>query len=106
MAKQRYSVVVESGSCSSDYRRWEERVNCGHSHKTIKAAAQCLSKLTRMYCEHGRIAGQTCRLCLGGLAHGHNTSAKWYNACIHNTCGERLTDEQGQEQYQAELEQR
>lgn len=91
--KDTYSVVAESGSCSMDYRYWEERCNCGHHHKTIAAAKRCMDKLTRWYCEHGRPSGSRCGLCLGGLAHGKNTSAKWYNARLHNQDGERVIDE-------------
>jgi hypothetical protein len=31
--EERYYAVVESGSCSPDYKRWEERETCGHAHK-------------------------------------------------------------------------
>lgn len=36
--------MVESGSCSQDYQYWEERRNCGHLHRTIKAAEECGKK--------------------------------------------------------------
>lgn len=39
-----FAAVVESGSCSMDYDLWEERQNCGHLHKTIKAAEACGKK--------------------------------------------------------------
>ncbi len=42
--KLTYSAVVESGSCSTDYQRWEERKNCGHAHKTPGAALECGKK--------------------------------------------------------------
>ena len=87
---ERYSVVVESGSCSQDYKKWEERAHCGHAHRTIGAAEACMDKLTRWYCNHGRIQGAPCRHCYG-CAQGHSTSAKWYNARLHNQDGERVS---------------
>ena len=88
MKKETYSVVVESGSCSPDRKRWEERTNCGHAHRTMEAAEKCKARLTRMYCQHGRIAGTPCHHCLG-YAQAQNCSATWYNATIHNQDGER-----------------
>jgi hypothetical protein len=88
-ARETYSVVVESGSCSRDYKYWEERANCGHAHKTVEAAKACMDKLTRRYCNHGRIQGTPCAACLG-RARGHSTSARWYNATIHNQHEERV----------------
>ncbi len=85
----RYFAVVESGSCSMDYQRWEEKANCGHAHKSHEAATECLIKKQRMYCEHGRQAGLLCRRCLGGFAHRRTTSALWYHGTIHNQNGER-----------------
>lgn len=90
MSNDTYSAVVESGSCSMDGRRWEERTSCGHKHKTIEAAQACLSKKQRYYCQHGRPAKSLCRHCLGGQAHAQNTSALWYNGKIHNQNGERI----------------
>ena len=87
--KETYSVVVESGSCSQVYRRWEERANCGHAHKTIETANACMAKLTRRYCNHGRVAGTTCGACCG-YARRNSTSARWYNATIHNQNQERV----------------
>jgi hypothetical protein len=89
-ARTTYSAVVESGSCSTDYRRWEEREHCGHAHKTYEAAERCLATKTRMYCQHGRIAGLPCRHCLSGTARAQNCSAAWYNGRIHNQDGERV----------------
>ena len=89
MATIRYSVVVESGSCSPDYKRWEERVNCGHKHKTIEAAQKCQTKLTRRYCNHGRIAHTPCAACLG-YAQAQSTSATWYNSTIHDQFEQRV----------------
>jgi len=85
-----YSVVTESGSCSTDYRYWHESNHCGHKHRTIEAAEECMVKLTRWYCQHGRPAGSSCRQCLG-YAQQQNTSAEWYGATIHNQDGERVT---------------
>jgi len=112
--KETYSVVVETGShsipaapvtCSNCHGngcedcsgsgwqgqelRWEERANCGHAHKTIAAALRCLAKLTRWYCNHGRVARTPCRECLG-YAQSHSTSARWYGAKIHNQNHERV----------------
>lgn len=88
MSKITYSVVVESGSCDPTHTRWEERAHCGHAHLTIEAAEKCMAKLTRSYCQHGRAAGTACKHCLG-YAQAQNTSAKWYNAKIHNQNSER-----------------
>lgn len=87
--KTTYAAVVESGSCSADYKRWEEIKHCGHNHRTIEAAEKCLSLKTRSYCNHGRITGLPCRQCLG-YAQNHSTSAAWYNGRIHNQNGERV----------------
>lgn len=83
----RYKAVVETGSCSPDYKRWEERIDCGHLHKTIEAAERCLKSHQKWYCNHGRLQGTPCRHCLG-RAQGHSTSALWYNGTIHNQHGE------------------
>lgn len=90
MKKQTFSAVVESGSCSTDYKRWEERATCGHAHRTIEAAKQCLNKKQRYYCQHGRPANSGCRHCLGSIARAQNTSALWYTGTIHNQHGERV----------------
>ena len=71
---ERYSAVVESGSCSPDYQRFEERVHCGHAHKTREAAERC------------------------GVAHygAHYTNgswsacADWHGYTIHNQNEERV----------------
>jgi hypothetical protein len=89
--KETYSAVVESGSCSRDYKRWEEIKHCGHAHKTLEAARKCLQKHQRYYCDHGRIAGTPCRHCLSGRADSKTTSAAWYNGAIHNQDGERAS---------------
>ena len=89
MKLETYSAVVESGSCSPDYTRWDERCNCGHKHRTVAAAQNCLDRLTQSYCNHGRIAGTPCKHCLG-YANADSTSAKWYGARIHNQEEERV----------------
>lgn len=76
-----YVVAVETGNCSCDaddmgegyeqQRRWEERVTCGHKHKTRAAAERCLEKLTKQD-KNG------------------NSSALWYNATIHDQAGHRV----------------
>lgn len=88
-AKTTYSVVVESGSCDPTYTRWEERAHCGHNHKTLETAQKCLANLTRSFCQHGRPARSLYSQC-GGYANAQQTSAHWYNACIHNQDGERV----------------
>jgi hypothetical protein len=93
-----YHVAAETGSCSPDYKRWEEKATCGHNHKTVEAAEKCKEKLQRSYCQHGRIAGMLCRNCLGGIARSQETSALWYNATIHNQDGERL-EQQGYDEF-------
>ncbi len=85
----RYSAVVETGSCSPDYKRWEEKANCGHAHKTIESAQKCLDKKQTSYCNHGHVTGTPCSQCLG-FAQRHSTSALWYNGRIHNQDGERV----------------
>ena len=84
-----YSAAAESGSCSRDYARWEERAHCGHAHRTIEAAEKCLSAKQRYYCNHGRVSGTLCRQCLG-YAKRHSTSALWYSGTIHTQDGERV----------------
>jgi hypothetical protein len=88
MSKITYTAVVETGSCSPDYKRWETRTDCGHAHKTREAAEKCLAKKQTSYCNHGRVAGTPCRHCLG-YAQNHSTSALWYNGNIHNQNSER-----------------
>ncbi len=83
MKTERYSAVVQTGSCSMDQQHWEERANCGHAHKTIEAAEKCLLKKQRYYCDHDRPAGSACKHC-GGVARAKHTSALWYNGRIHN----------------------
>lgn len=85
---ERLSIVVESGSCSHDYRRWEARAHCGHAHRSVASALRCLDRLTRYYCQHGRAAGTRCRHCRG-VAQAQETSATWYHARLHTQSGER-----------------
>lgn len=86
--KKGFKAVVESGSYSPDGKRFEEREDCGHLHKTIEAAEKCLAKKQTSYCNHGRKAGAPCRQC-NGYAQSHSTSALWYNGRVHNQDGER-----------------
>jgi len=89
----RFFAVSETGSCSPDYKRWEEEANCGHAHKTLNAAAKCLANKQQSYCNHGRPAGSSCSACLG-FANADSTSALWYNGNIHNQHGERVSDDE------------
>ena len=89
MKANTYTAVVESGSCSPDYRRWEEKATCGHKHRTLSAALECLAKQQASYCDHGRRAGLRCAACLG-YAQARHTSALWYGGTIHNQHGERV----------------
>jgi len=66
-----FKVVAETGSCSLDYTRWEEKATCGHKHRTIDAAEKCREKLTK-------------------IDRNGNCSALWYHATIHNQNGERV----------------
>jgi len=50
---ERYSAVVESGGSSPDYKRYEERENCGHAHRTIKGAVRCLDEHLGRYHVNG-----------------------------------------------------
>ena len=43
--KKGFSAVVETGWHSADYRRYEERRNCGHAHRDVTAAEICGSRL-------------------------------------------------------------
>jgi hypothetical protein len=70
----RYKAVVESGSCSTDYQRWEERRNCGHLHKSYEAAERCGTKLYNARYVHG----------------SWQASAAWHGWLIHNQDGERV----------------
>ena len=71
---ERYSAVVESGSCSMDYKRWEERVNCGHAHKTVAAAEACGAK----HYDSRYVNGSW------------QASARWHGYTVHNQNGERV----------------
>ena len=45
--KTTYSIVVESGSCSPDYKRWEEKANCGHAHNFKPVESSDLEEVNR-----------------------------------------------------------
>ena len=70
---ERYSAVVESGSCSTDRKRFEERRNCGHAHKTLEAAERCGATHYGAHYTNG--SWQAC--------------ADWYGYTIHNQNEER-----------------
>jgi hypothetical protein len=74
--KLTYSAVVESGSCSMDYSRWEERKNCGHAHKTIEAAKRCGAKLYNSRYEGG----------------SWTASAAWHGYKVHDQFERRVED--------------
>ena len=69
-----YKAVVESGLCSMDYKRWEEKAKCGHLHHTIEAAEKCLIKNIGSHYING----------------SWQCSALWYNGKIHNENNERI----------------
>lgn len=73
MTKTGYVAVVESGSCSMDRKRWEERRTCGHLHKSYEAAEKCGAKHYDSRTVRGR----------------WQASADWYGYTIHNQDGER-----------------
>ena len=72
--KERYSAVVESGSCSpNNNKRWEEHAYCGHAHKTIEAAQKCGKKNMR---DHYYVGGSW------------QCFSLWNDFMIHNQLGE------------------
>lgn len=71
--KERYSAVVESGSCDPTYTRWEERVNCGHAHLTKEAAERCGAKNYASKYVNG----------------SWQASAKWHGYTVHTQDGRR-----------------
>jgi len=89
----RFYAVTETGSCSIDFKTWEEKENCGHAHKSLEAAKNCLKKQQRSYCNHGHVAGTPCAKCFG-FAQNQSTNADWYNGTIHNQHGEKVCDEE------------
>ncbi len=74
MRKETYSAVVETGSCSMDRQRWEEKANCGHHHRTIEKAETCRQKNVGEHYVGGSL----------------QCSALWYNSTIHNQNHERV----------------
>ena len=82
MKQQTFSVVVESGTCDQTRRFWEEKEHCGHNHKTYEAAERCKAKLTKWDKKT------------------RTTSARWYNARIHNQDHERIVDASGITEYE------
>ena len=75
--KQTYKAVVESGSCSTDYRYWEERIHCGHAHKTYAAAEKCGAAHYNARYVHG----------------SWQANADWHGYKIHNQEGERVAED-------------
>ena len=72
--RETYCAVVESGSCSPDYKRWEERKNCGHRHRTAAAAEKCGAKHYDAKYVNG----------------SWQASAAWHGYRVHNQDGERV----------------
>jgi hypothetical protein len=70
-----YSAVVESGSHSIDGKRWEERRNYGHAHRTIEAAKKCGAKLYNARYVNG----------------SWTANAEWNGYTVHTRRGERVT---------------
>lgn len=73
--RNRFSAVVESGSCSMDRKRWEERAHCGHKHRTYAAAEKC---------------GEKHRGAHYSATGSWECSALWYHFSVHNQFGECL----------------
>jgi hypothetical protein len=71
-----YYAVVETGSCSTDYKRWEERRNCGHAHRTVAAAERCGA---RHYDAH-----------YSKLTGSWQANADWHGYTVHDQHGQRV----------------
>ena len=74
--KTRYSAVVESGSYSDDYERWEESINCGHLHKSPQAALRCGKK---NYGAH-----------INKITHSWEACAAWHGYRVHDQNNRRV----------------
>lgn len=72
-----YSAVVESGNHSEDYLRFEERVNCGHKHRSITAAVAC-----GKYNYHSRYEGGK-----------WTANATWHGWTVHDDQEQRVGEE-------------
>jgi hypothetical protein len=72
MRKPTYSVVVVFGG--------EVREHCGHKHRTVEAARDCLKKKTVQFCS---VCGE--RRCKRHSGKAQN--ARWYNAVIRDNEG-------------------
>lgn len=84
-----YSAVVESGNHSEDYLRFEERVNCGHKHRSIVTAVAC-----GKYNYHSRYEGGRWM-----------ANATWHGWTVHDDQGQRVGEEriaEAEERYEAE----
>src|SRR5215472_19129965 len=73
----RYRAVVESGSCSPDYRYWEERRTCGHLHKSYAAAQKCGAAHYDAHYVRG----------------SWQANADWHGYSVHNQDGERIYED-------------
>lgn len=82
-----YSAVVETGWHSADYRRYEERVNCGHKHRTVQAAESCGARQYNARYVHG----------------SWRANADWHGYTVHNQDGEPV-DEDGRPRWQVDGE--
>lgn len=76
MSRRGFYAVVESGSCSQDYKRWEERQNCGHAHKSPAAAEACGKKHYTAKYVNG--SWQAC--------------AAWHGYTVHDEIGQRVSE--------------
>ena len=80
---KKYSAVVESGSHSEDYERWEERKNCGHAHRTEAAALACGEK--HYAAKYVRGSWQA--------------SADWHGYTVHDQDGRRVGESARRAEY-------
>lgn len=78
MANKGYSAVVESGSCSMARKRWEERVNCGHLHRTAAVAEKCGAK----------------HYAAKYVNSSWQASATWHGYTVHDQDGQRVAYEE------------
>lgn len=78
-----YHAAVETGVCSPDESCWEDRINCGHNHRSLETALRCLAYNRLWYCNHGRRAGEPCPRC--GIARRDRCNPVWNcTAYIHD----------------------
>ena len=79
MKRKGYKAVVESGSHDESYTWYEERITCGHLHRTIAAALKCGEK---NYDAH-YVNGSTWQAC-----------ADWHGYTVHDQDGGRVDCEE------------